>query len=282
MPRDLITIKAMIGNKIGTLHQSYKTTFGSVSPPILIQNLIRVMEEDAVELVIEESPRGKLVIRHRGKAVIVIPRHYEKAKQRLTAAHEIAHLLMSNDTVSAGATIDIDTGTLENEVFDYGARMLLMPRESIPSPEFFLTRSSIAKILVDFKKKYQVSAHAVIRRLFDDTEGMKDSLNIEEVIIWQISKNVREDAFMATPQWKLTKGEDEHFIPIGKCFGKKGSSAYNAIETSYCVRKEDVRIGTLKGKLVADSCGYWWRGGHFNRVISVFRRECPGSYPLFS
>lgn len=273
-------IKELIQKEVNCLLQSYASKFGTFKPPILINNLVSILKNRIDAIKFENGPRGKLIKQSNGKRVIIIPSHFHRTRKRIEAAHEIAHLLFSNKKAFNDFISNSDKIFIE-ELIDYAARMILIPNNFLPDFNQFQNIESISHFLISKKKHYDVTAHTVIKRFFEDTDNLKDQLRIIEIIIWEASKNQTSGEIATTPGWKFSKGPNQFYIPIRSCFGKKGTSVDSATTKKFCVRMETVKIGNLEGKFMADSAGYWWNDGFFKRIITIFSENLPNKETLF-
>lgn len=128
---------------------------------------------------IDDVPAGRLEV-SKTRQLIRLPNHYSSNKQRFVAAHELAHLLLLEDdhdgvrcpfTLVGSRTLTVDRRKyverirLEN-LCDYIARVMLVPRDLLPTNEF--ARRPSLRQLLSLANTFDVPLAIVFQRLVDE------------------------------------------------------------------------------------------------------------------
>jgi hypothetical protein len=207
------------------------------------------------------------------RPIIRLPLHIGWNRGRVAAAHEIGHVLIHRrEDAYDEATVRLGS-TLEEEILaEYGARLLLLPKEL---HERWLEESgddNYALKAVKMAQRAQVSLHTAVARLGDPDVGNR---TIRGAIFWRTANGPANDeaADLLTPCWHLCPGA---YVPVGRCKARRGSligELASEADRAAGNRVEEVNVGTLRGRFLVDAFAWGSLTDRTRVVLSVFRTD---------
>jgi hypothetical protein len=206
---------------------------------------------------------------------IRIPSDVDRTTARVSVAHELGHALIHfRDNRFDHATIKLPSTDDEEALAEYGARLLLMPREMWNgySPE-----SNLAEYVVKQAGTADSTLHSAVLRLGDPDLSFHD---IEGAILWRLNRHIAKHAPIherLTPYWHVCPNA---FVPIKKSQARVGSlvsdiAAENGHAGTCATRTEQVQIGSFGGRFKIDAFASGSVSDGTRFVLSIFRKP-PG------
>jgi len=194
-----------------------------------------------------------------GRLAIEVNSAFPRVRQRLSIAHEIAHLIV-RECIGEGSTDHRDP--LKESFCNELAGVLLAPDWAV-RPHFenaaglgeWQQRIRCSTLLAA-AGAFDVSVDVMARRVLHDLRMAPQMV----AVVWRHRENtgVRDSskALRASSVWHSFG--NRFFVPLNKT-----ASAESVISKAYdhdgvFVREEDIRLGSLKGRLPVEAMGFHW------------------------
>ncbi|HYN15088.1 MAG TPA: ImmA/IrrE family metallo-endopeptidase [Terriglobales bacterium] len=227
------------------------------TPPFSIEPLLK--QFNVAEVRQRLLTHDARLIQDGGRLTIEVNSAFPGVRQRLSAAHELAHLIVSEYSPISG---DRGNESVIESLCDHVAGMLLVPEWALHS--YFQQSLSLGgwqsgircSTVLEAAAVFDVSVDVMARRIFQDL-----SLSPATVaVIWRYGPSsvnpAAERALRVASAWR--SAANRRFIPRNKT-APPDSVIFTAYQEGgvFC-REEELSLGAVKGRFTVEAMGFQW------------------------
>lgn len=202
--------------------------------------------------------------------VITVPPGFDYVKARITAAHELGHVLIHKRASGYDqVTLRLGTTAMEETLAEYAARLLLIPKNFIDFAALTLS-GNLAVRCIELAEDAGVSIHAAVARVGDPDVP---DVGVRGAIRWRVrSRSIESEPQTLASYWHLCGAT---FVPLRRGGVRKNSLVARLFEDFdgpiSDSDREDVRIGQLCGCFRVDAFAWGSKKNGTRHVLSIFR-----------